>query len=59
MVCCQTNGCEGYYPTSEAYDQGGYEPRNTRFVKGVGETISEAGTALLKRLYAEAAGKEA
>ena len=51
MVCCQTNGCEGYYPTSEAYDQGGYEPRNTRFVKGVGETISEAAAELLKRLH--------
>jgi hypothetical protein len=50
FVCCQTNGCEGYYPTAEAYDQGGYEPRNTRFPKGIGEILMEAGDELLKRI---------
>ena len=50
FVCCQTNGCEGYYPTAEAYDQGGYEPRNTRFPKGIGEILQDAADDLLKRI---------
>lgn len=50
FVCCQANGCEGYYPTSEAYDQGGYEPRNTRFPKGIGEILMDTGVELVKSL---------
>lgn len=50
MVCCQTNGAQGYYPVAEAYDQGGYEPRNTPFIRGVGEQIIDAGINLLKSL---------
>ena len=50
FVCCQTNGCEGYYPTAEAYDQGGYEPRNTRFPKGIGEILMDTADELLKTL---------
>ena len=50
FVCCQTNGCEGYYPTAESYDQGGYEPRNTRFPKGIGEILMDAGDEALKKL---------
>ena len=47
-VCCLTNGGEGYYATAEAYDQGGYEPRNSRFLKGVAETLAETSVNLLK-----------
>ena len=50
FVCCQANGCEGYYPTAEAYDQGGYEPRNTRFPRGIGEILMETGAELVKSL---------
>lgn len=50
FVCCQTNGCEGYYPTAEAYDQGGYEPRNTKFPKGTAERLTDAGVELLYRI---------
>ena len=49
-VCCQTNSCEGYYPTAEAYDQGGYEPRNTRYPKGIGEILMEMGDELLRSI---------
>ena len=51
MVCCKTNGSEGYYPTAEAYDQGGYEPAGTRFPKGIGEHLVEESIALLKKIY--------
>ena len=50
FVCCQTNGCEGYYPTAEAYEQGGYEPRNTAYPKGIGEILMDMGDELLKKL---------
>ena len=50
FVCCQTNGCEGYYPNAEAYDQGGYEPRNTRFVRGTAELLMQTAGQLLAEL---------
>ena len=50
IPCCLTNGGEGYYATAEAYDQGGYEPRNSRFVKGVGETLGQTSIDLLKSM---------
>ena len=49
-VCCLTNGGEGYYATAEAYDQGGYEPRNSRFLKGVAETLTQTSVDLLKSM---------
>ena len=39
--CCLTNGGEGYYPTTKAYDEGGYEARSSKFKKGVGELLVE------------------
>lgn len=52
LVCCKTNGSEGYYSTAEAYDQGGYEPRNSRFPKGIGEHLVEESLDLLREIYA-------
>ena len=49
-VCCQTNGNYGYYPTAEAFDQGGYEPHNTRLLKGIAEQLADAADALLASL---------
>ncbi|MBQ9974695.1 MAG: hypothetical protein IJP02_07050 [Oscillospiraceae bacterium] len=46
-VCCQANGNYGYYPTATAYDQGGYEPHNTRLLKGVAEQLADSADALL------------
>lgn len=50
FACCQTNGCEGYYPTAEAYDQGGYEPRNTKFPKGIAEILMNTGVELMNKI---------
>jgi hypothetical protein len=51
FVCCKTNGSEGYYPTAEAYDQDGYEPRGTRFPKGIGEILRDESIDLLKKIH--------
>ncbi len=51
MVCCQTNGCEGYYPTAKAYEQGGYEPANTKFPKGIAEILQDAAVELLQKVH--------
>ena len=53
MICCQTNGCLGYFATSAAYDQGGYEPRNSPFARGVAENIMETSEQLLNKLSAK------
>ena len=50
FVCCLVNGSEGYYSTAEAYDQDGYEPRNSRFPKGVAENLVAAANDLLQKL---------
>jgi len=50
FVCCLTNGIEGYYSTAEAYDQDGYEPRSSRYPKGIGERITQAAIELLQSL---------
>ena len=49
-VCCQTNGCFGYYPPEEAFDQGGYEPRNTRLARGTAEQLTQISIDLLNNL---------
>lgn len=51
FVVCKTNGSEGYYPTAEAYDQDGYEPRGTRFPKGIGEILRDEGIDLLNKIH--------
>lgn len=49
-VMCQANGCYGYYPTAEAYDQGGYESYNTPYVKGTAEQLADTADALVASL---------
>lgn len=51
MACCLTNGCEGYYPTIEAFEQGGYEPGGTRFPKGIAEILRDAAVELLQQIH--------
>ncbi|NLD88052.1 MAG: hypothetical protein GX633_07315 [Clostridiales bacterium] len=48
---CLTNGSEGYYPMQEAYDEGGYEARSSRFKAGIAERIAKGGVELLKSIY--------
>ena len=50
-TCC-TNGYEGYFPMRDAYDEGGYEARSSRFSAGVAELMIEEGRKLLGDLRA-------
>ena len=50
LPCCLTNGSEGYFPMQDAYDEGGYEARSSRFKAGTAERLIAEGTALLKDL---------
>lgn len=50
LPMCLTNGSDGYFPMKEAYDEGGYEARSSRFKAGVAEQIIAEGTALLDQL---------
>lgn len=49
-VCCFANGGKGYFPTEEAYNNGGYEPHNTAIAKGCAEKITEATINLIESL---------
>ena len=49
-VCCLTNGVRGYFPTAEAFEQGGYETFNTPVMKGSAEAITEASIELLNSI---------
>ena len=48
-TCC-TNGYEGYFPMTDAYVEGGYEARSSRFSAGVAELMIEEGRKLLAEL---------
>ena len=50
LPCCLVNGSTGYFPMQEAYDEGGYEARSSRFKAGVAEHIIAEGTKLLGEL---------
>jgi len=50
LVCCLTNGGETYFPTSSAYDEGGYEARSSRLKKGGDGIVVENTVALCRRL---------
>ena len=50
LPCCLTNGGEGYFPMMDAYEEGGYEARSSRFRAGTAEKIIEEGLRLLKDL---------
>ena len=53
LPCCLTNGSEGYFPMMDAYEEGGYEARSSRFRAGVAEKIVEQGLALLREMKRE------
>ncbi|NLM78696.1 MAG: hypothetical protein GX173_11530, partial [Ruminococcaceae bacterium] len=54
FYCCCANGYEGYFPTREAYAEGGYEAKSARYKAGVAEQLMEAGTSLLRQLHEDA-----
>ena len=50
VLCCLTNGGDSYFPTSRAYEEGGYEARTARLKKGADNIIVEGTTELLNSL---------
>ncbi len=50
LPTCNTNGKEGYFPMQDAYDEGGYEARSSRYKAGTAELIVKEGKALLDSL---------
>ncbi len=50
MPVCLANGSEGYFPMQEAYDEGGYESRSSRFKAGVAEYIISESQKMLTEL---------
>ena len=50
MVCCLTNGGDSYFPTSSAYDEGGYEARTSRLKKGGDDVIVKGVEELILKL---------
>ena len=47
LILCLTNGGDCYFPTSSAYDEGGYEARSSVLKKGVDNIVIDT----LKKLY--------
>ncbi len=50
MVCGLTNGGDCYFPTSSAYDEGGYEARSSCLQKGGDNIIVEGMSELISKL---------
>jgi len=50
LPCALTNGNEGYFPVTSAYDEGGYEARTSPYKAGVAEKIIKESHELLKNL---------
>lgn len=50
VVCCLTNGDGYYYPTTAAYDEGGYEVKSSPLKKGVAEIITDAIADILNEM---------
>ncbi|MBQ3934679.1 MAG: hypothetical protein II715_02580, partial [Clostridia bacterium] len=58
LVFGETDGCGGYYPTTDAYEEGGYEARSSRFAPGVGDLLLESGRELLRQVESPVDRKE-
>ena len=50
LPCIMANGCEGYYPTKSAFEDGGYETNSSIYAAGVGEAIIDGASKLLNNL---------
>jgi len=50
LYCCCANGCEAYFPTQDAYEEGGYEARSSKFKAGVAESLMDHSSVLLRDL---------
>lgn len=50
MVCCLTNNCCGYFPTTQAFHEGGYEAKTSVYNIGADDVLVEGMCKLLKTL---------
>ena len=50
FVLSTANAYEGYFPTRDAFEVGGYEKQTSHFLSGVAETLVDTGIALLRQL---------
>lgn len=53
LPTCLTNGAGGYFPTKDAYEEGGYESAGSKYRAGVAELIVQESQQLLKELEGE------
>lgn len=51
VLCSNANGDDAYYPSKEAYAEGGYEARSSVFAAGVAEAITDGSLEMLDALY--------
>lgn len=49
LPCCCANDSRGYFPSSKAYTEGGYEARASRFAPGISELLVAKATEMLKK----------
>ena len=54
---CTTDGSYGYFPTADAFVEGGYENATCRYAKGVGEQLAEGIVNQLRKFYEAAKGE--
>lgn len=47
MPSCNSNGKEGYFPMKDAYDEGGYEARSSKYKAGIAELLIEEGKKVM------------
>lgn len=50
VLCCLANGGATYFPTSSAYDEGGYESRSSKLKKGGDDIVVKGMTELLNSI---------
>lgn len=50
LPCGLVNGYDGYFPTQEAFEEGGYEARSSNYRSGVAEDIIQGASAILADL---------
>ena len=48
LPCCCANDARGYFPSSKAYTEGGYEARASRFAPGISELLVSKAKEILK-----------
>lgn len=51
LPCCLTNGTQGYFPTKEAFEEGGYEARSSEYSSNIAEQIIFGASQLLNSLH--------